>query len=54
VGNAWTYTLNPDTAGIYTLWIQARDPKGNTSEEGPFRVFVGVKMVYLPLVLRNH
>jgi hypothetical protein len=54
VGEAWSYTLSPQTEGIYTLWIQARDPKGNTSEEGPYRVSVGVKEVYLPLVLRNH
>jgi hypothetical protein len=54
VGEAWSYTLNPQTEGVHTLWIQARDPKGNTSEEGPYRVLVGIKEVYLPLVLRNH
>jgi hypothetical protein len=54
VGEAWSYTLNPQTEGIYTLRIQARDSKGNTSEKGPYKVSVGVKEVYLPLVLRNH
>jgi hypothetical protein len=54
VGGTWSYTLNPVKAGIYTLWVQARDPKGNTSEEGPFRVSVGIKEVFLPLVVRNH
>jgi hypothetical protein len=54
VDGAWSYTLNPETVGIYTLRVLARDPKGNTSEEGPYRVLVGIKEVCLPLVLRNH
>ena len=33
-------TLHPQEAGIYTLVIQARDPKGNVSEDGPFEVLV--------------
>ena len=52
-GNTWSYTLHPQVSGIHTLKLEARDPKGNTSEYGPFEVLVGSKKVYLPLVMRN-
>jgi hypothetical protein len=54
VGDIWSYTLYPQDVGRYNLTIQARDPKGNTSDAGPYRVLVGVKEVYLPLVMRDH
>ena len=52
IGNTWSYKMNPQTDGIYILRILARDPSGNTSEYGPFEVFVVSEQVYLPLVVR--
>jgi hypothetical protein len=52
-GDSWSYTLHPEMEGTYTLRVEARDQKGNTSGYGPFDVVVGLKGLYLPLVLRN-
>ena len=53
-GDIWSYTLHPASEGNYTLRIEARDTQGNVSGYGPYNVSVGVKMIYLPLVLRNN
>ncbi|HNT77973.1 MAG TPA: hypothetical protein PKH77_23415, partial [Anaerolineae bacterium] len=51
-GENWQYTFQPDTEGVYSLRIEARDAEGNVSGYGPYVVTVGGTKVYLPLVLR--
>jgi len=51
-GENWQYTFQPDTEGVYSLRIEARDTEGNVSGYGPYVVTVGGTKVYLPLVLR--
>ena len=53
-GDNWSYVLDPESEGNHILRIEARDTKGNVSGYGPYNVSVGVKTIYLPLVLRNH
>jgi hypothetical protein len=55
-GDAWSFTLNPETAGFHSLEVEAWDAKRNTSTLGPFPVFVegAPSMVYLPLVTRGY
>jgi hypothetical protein len=54
VGDNWSYTLHPSMEGDYSLRIEVRDGNGNVRGVGPYEVIVGSKMVYMPLVLRNH
>jgi hypothetical protein len=53
-GDNWSYMLYPKGEGTHVLRIEARDAEGNVSGYGPYNVTVGVKVVYLPLVVRNH
>jgi hypothetical protein len=53
-GNNWSYVLHPQDEGTYVLRIEARDAEGNASGYGPYNVTVGVKTVFLPLVVRQY
>jgi hypothetical protein len=66
-GDTWSYTMSPYTVGPCTLRVVARDPGGNTTECGPFEMFVPqervflpqmmsspTRRIFLPLFMRNH
>ncbi|NOZ06270.1 MAG: hypothetical protein GXP41_07975, partial [Chloroflexi bacterium] len=39
-GGDWSYTLQPDVPGTYTLWPEAHDLAGNITTGGPYTVTV--------------
>ena len=52
-GAVWSYTPRVETAGLYTLQVEALDQAGNIQSVGPFDLLVVSGWVYPPLVMRD-
>ena len=54
MGDTWQFELLMDYAGLYQLWVTAKDVAGNMSSVGPFEVMVKPPaQIHLPMVLSN-
>jgi subtilisin-like proprotein convertase family protein len=54
-GDSWTLDIEPQTAGLHTIWVYATDSSGNTKAIGPFEVDVSIdrKYLFLPMIVGN-
>ncbi|MDX1612901.1 MAG: hypothetical protein R3300_01250 [Candidatus Promineifilaceae bacterium] len=52
-GSDWTLDIEPQVAGLHTVWIYATDSSGNTKGIGPFEVEVTIdrQSLFLPLII---